>query len=829
MTSTTLTAKDMRLAALKYAQELGWAVLPLHRLTTSSIPCTCGKINCKSVAKHPAGDLVKHGVKDASTNAENIDWWFALFQNIGLAMGQPSGVWALDIDDLGELEKLEAIHGKLPLTPVQKTGSGGRHYLFQWSDKLPLANWVKVQGSPIDIRTTGGYIVAAPSLHQCGQCYTWLVDPFTTPVAEAPEWLMEWILKHGEQLGAATKPGHQRTSRNSSTTVVERAIAYLAKIPGAVSGCGGHAQTFDAARAVVYGFGLGVEVGLEILLTHYNPRCQPPWSEKELRHKCEEADTKPFEKSRDWLLEKENSHKSVPAATSGSDRLTELLPAVLVTPEESRVVEEVLPLLAKDPDIYQRSSSLVMIEPSEIGLLIKGVDEFDARRRITERVTLIKEKVTKEGDRYFEQIHPPSWLAKMIMSHPTKTGVRKLRGTTTFPIIKPNGELAEPGYDATTELHATVSSDVIEACRGISATQENAQQAAKDLLDLLCDFPVSAPHGKSVVLSAILTILARHLIDGPTPLHHIDASTAGSGKDLLQKIIGLTTLGMKLPVKTFSADPVEFRKAMTTIAKEGESTVFWDNLQSGSMLGSPVLDAALTATFWSDRILGESSSITARVLTTWISSGNNISFRGDTARRTIRIRLEPIDARPEDRTDFKYPHLEEHVRQHRHRYLANAMMMLLAFIRAGKPKTPNVVPTGSFGAWDETVRHCLLWCDLSDPWQSVVEGRSEGDSDAAEFLLLLNAWEEATEGKPMTAAAVAKRFESQIDAAIDSYPLLTELITDRRGKASSEIGYLLRKHKGRIAPDGRRLMGSETRRGVNEWRVQIANDLRFKR
>jgi putative DNA primase/helicase len=58
-----------------------------------------------------------------------------------------------------------------------------------------------------------------------------------------------------------------------------------------------------AARAVAWGFDLGAEAGLRLLWQHYNPRCQPPWSEKELRHKCEEADTVPFGKSRGWLLE----------------------------------------------------------------------------------------------------------------------------------------------------------------------------------------------------------------------------------------------------------------------------------------------------------------------------------------------------------------------------------------------------------------------------------------------------------------------------------------------------------------------------------------------
>jgi hypothetical protein len=74
-------------------------------------------------------------------------------------------------------------------------------------------------------------------------------------------------------------------------------------MPPAVSGQGGHDQTMHAARVVVYGFDLGPEAGFGLLWEHYNPRCEPPWSEAELRHKCQEADAKPFDRPRGWLLQ----------------------------------------------------------------------------------------------------------------------------------------------------------------------------------------------------------------------------------------------------------------------------------------------------------------------------------------------------------------------------------------------------------------------------------------------------------------------------------------------------------------------------------------------
>jgi len=92
----------------------------------------------------------------------------------------------------------------------------------------------------------------------------------------------------------------------SSLKVVSRAIAYLESCKPAIAGQKGHESTLIAARAVVLGFDLGIEIGHELLSTHYNQRCKPPWTEAELRYKCEEADRLPSDKPRGHLLNSDN-------------------------------------------------------------------------------------------------------------------------------------------------------------------------------------------------------------------------------------------------------------------------------------------------------------------------------------------------------------------------------------------------------------------------------------------------------------------------------------------------------------------------------------------
>lgn len=70
--------------------------------------------------------------------------------------------------------------------------------------------------------------------------------------------------------------------------LLTRARAYLAKIPGAVSGSDGHGATFHTACILVDGWGLDRETALQ-LLGEWNLTCVPPWSPKELAHKVDSA------------------------------------------------------------------------------------------------------------------------------------------------------------------------------------------------------------------------------------------------------------------------------------------------------------------------------------------------------------------------------------------------------------------------------------------------------------------------------------------------------------------------------------------------------------
>lgn len=96
---------------------------------------------------------------------------------------------------------------------------------------------------------------------------------------------------------------HKRVCVGTNSLVsekVERASRYLATMEPAIAGSDGHGTTFRVACKMVLGFDLDQSTAFALLWSDYNPRCVPPWSEKELRHKVEQADGQPDE--RGYLL-----------------------------------------------------------------------------------------------------------------------------------------------------------------------------------------------------------------------------------------------------------------------------------------------------------------------------------------------------------------------------------------------------------------------------------------------------------------------------------------------------------------------------------------------
>jgi len=185
----TVPSRDDVLAAAHDYAGRGWRVIALHHVREDGA-CSCGRDGCNSAGKHPIQnrwqETAPMGGADIQATFEDDD------HNIGIATGEPSGFWVLDIDldKPGTMERVKTMQAgrKLPNTWIVKTGGGGFQYYFQMPD-FQVTNSAKRLPDGVDVRGTGGQVVAPPSISGKGP-YT-LAAGFD--VAPAPDWLLELV------------------------------------------------------------------------------------------------------------------------------------------------------------------------------------------------------------------------------------------------------------------------------------------------------------------------------------------------------------------------------------------------------------------------------------------------------------------------------------------------------------------------------------------------------------------------------------------------------------------------------------------------------------
>jgi hypothetical protein len=154
------------------------SALSLAAQGVAVFPCCCR-------GKTPA---VAGGLKAATTDRDQITaWWTANSDyNIAIATGEISNLFVVDVD--GADAEIELQRLGLPAT-VEVTTARGKHYYFKYPN-VSVRNSASKIARGIDVRATGGYCIAPPSVHESGHVYRWAG---ARAVAAAPDQLIAEI------------------------------------------------------------------------------------------------------------------------------------------------------------------------------------------------------------------------------------------------------------------------------------------------------------------------------------------------------------------------------------------------------------------------------------------------------------------------------------------------------------------------------------------------------------------------------------------------------------------------------------------------------------
>jgi putative DNA primase/helicase len=358
-------------------------------------------------------------------------------------------------------------------------------------------------------------------------------------------------------------------------------------------------------------------------------------------------------------------------------------------------------------------------------------------------------------------------------------------------VLRPDGSIHDvPGYDPVSRIIYDPSGTAWPLIPQ-SPTRADAQSALATLADPFCDFPFVAECDRYAMIAFVLTVLARSAIDGNVPLFGVSANTPGSGKGLGVEVCSIIATGENASHMTPVNDDNEMRKRLFAIAIAAPRLANIDNVDTD--LGCASLDAALTASSISDRVLGVSEIRSVPLTTVFSATGNNLSYRGDLARRVVPIEIDPGVEHPEDRAQFKYPRLQEHVRTVRPTLVVAALTLLRAFMLAGKP--PHGAPLkGSFEGWDRLVRGAIVWAGGTDPLGGVERLRQRGDASLERITALLAAWSVTFGSLAVTVAEAMRRATegSELREAMNAFgskdrPINAQLLGTRLSKLRGRI------------------------------------------
>lgn len=248
-----MTNNTLLKSALWYAEH-GYLVIPL--LTRDKLP------------------RIKGWPELATNDPNKIRSWWKQWPdaNVGCLSGSRSGICVLDVDPRNggdvSLDDLLQEHGQLPDTLHCLTGGGGDHYYFKIPQGTAIPTMASQIAPGIDILGDPHIVVLPPSIHPSGKTYEWEASsrPEILPIAELPRWLVAKV----------------NTPENKGSTPIPDFIPN-----------GTRDNTMASIAGKLRHMGMGEGDIFLTLLNVYNPKCDPPLTDKQIRKIAKSIGSKP--------------------------------------------------------------------------------------------------------------------------------------------------------------------------------------------------------------------------------------------------------------------------------------------------------------------------------------------------------------------------------------------------------------------------------------------------------------------------------------------------------------------------------------------------------
>jgi hypothetical protein len=318
------------------------------------------------------------------------------------------------------------------------------------------------------------------------------------------------------------------------------------------------------------------------------------------------------------------------------------------------------------------------------------------------------------------------------------------------PVIRPNGklELLPKGYDAQSQTVTVAEIDY--------ATDMALDDALLLLDEIQSEFawPRDNPmQSRAIALSSQLAVYGDMMIDPAhqRPVWIYGANREGAGKTLLIRLAVCPTFGPAVigpPPDPTRSDALT--KLLASAALAGSPYLIFDNWGKGHVIGNASLEAFITSSTYSDRVLGVSKMFTVEKQCLVFISGNGARVSPDMRRRSLVVDLEVVEARSEDR-EIKRPMGEPEILKARPQILGALWAIIREWDAKGRPD--GSFRHSSFAVWSKMFGGMVESIGLPNPCET---GKLDLDDTLRDFQnLVVEAIETAIddkEGKTFTSA-----------------------------------------------------------------------------
>jgi hypothetical protein len=261
-----------------------------------------------------------------------------------------------------------------------------------------------------------------------------------------------------------------------------------------------------------------------------------------------------------------------------------------------------------------------------------------------------------------------------------------MRGNAGDP--RPRLYMPENGVDRHLNVFFQISDDVRAAMpRPEDSTPEDAHAALLFLTEDWLGDVLTSFQGKCTLIVSVLQTLERTLLS-ERMAYLLTGGIRGVGKTTAVSMLALAATGSLPPASPWSDNPSERRKDMLAYLSEALAIIVRDNILNNSTISCPYLEASLTSSEFSDRMLGVNERRRVSAETTPYLTGNNIEAVGDLASRTLTTIFDADQPHPEERP-FRHQDPYAWTLAHRADILRALYTLMLANSRSRSQQAPT--------------------------------------------------------------------------------------------------------------------------------------------